>query len=390
MRILPGWPHRAEVVIAVSICSYFAVDFASKTGESNVVIGKKAVIAYIPPMESPQPQAAPSSTDRKRRRWPWLVGVFVAILYCSSAFFYNRSLPVDLGFATVEAPSDGIGAYFAMRDIQLTTDRVTADLLVTFGEELTECTPVCGLREEVTLLVSPSTQSRITLPRGTPVGYSTPIVLFLEGAPYTFPFDTYLSRIYVQAVTVDADRVANAVPLVAEILVPEGFVGWQIQLGYPGADSVETAASFLKKDVEKANADYAAPSPSVIDDGQSWAFMKMERAFSTKIIAILVLTLMVILAGLSVVASHDVQAGKRPNTFGMAGWLTGLLFAMPALRALLPGAPPLGSWIDILVFFWVEIATMISLATFVLFWVRQAPMKAGAAENEQVSAKETD
>jgi hypothetical protein len=152
-------------------------------------------------------------------------------------------------------------------------------------------------------------------------------------------------------------------------------VGWQIQLGYPGPDSVETAASFLKKDVQKANADYAAPSPSVMDSGQSWAFMKMERAFSTKIIALLVLTLMVILAGLSVVASHDVQAGKRPNTFGMAGWLTGLLFAMPALRALLPGAPPLGSWIDILVFFWVEIATMISLATFVLFWVRQAPDK---------------
>jgi hypothetical protein len=277
-----------------------------------------------------------------------------------------------------------------MRDIQLTTDRVTADLLVTFGEELTECNPVCGLREEVTLLVSPSTQSKITLPRGTPDGYSTPVVLFLEGAPYTYPFDTYLSRVYVQAVTIVSDGSAYAVPLVTEILVPEGFVGWHIQLGYPSADSTESAASFLKKDVEKANADYAAPSPSVIDTGQSWAFMKMERAFSTKIIALLVLTLMVILAGLSVVASHDVQAGKRPNTFGMAGWLTGLLFAMPALRALLPGAPPLGSWIDILVFFWVEIATMISLATFVLFWVRQAPMKAGAAENEQLPAKEAD
>jgi hypothetical protein len=116
--------------------------------------------------------------------------------------------------------------------------------------------------------------------------------------------------------------------------------------------------------------------------------MTMQRAFSTKIISVLVLILMVILAGLSIIASRDVQTGKRPNAFGMAAWLTGLIFAMPALRALLPGAPPLGSWIDILVFFWVEIATMISLATFVLFWVRQAPMQAQPADGEQAPSKE--
>lgn len=364
------------------------VEFASKTGESNEVIGKRVGIVYISAMASPQVQDAPSSTDRKRRRWPWLVGVFVVILYGSSAFFYNRSLPVDLGSATVETSSDGVGLYFAMKDIQLTTDRVTVDLLVEFGSELSECNPVCGLSKDVTLLISPSTQSKITLPRGTPVGYSTPIMLFLEGAPYTYPFDNYLSRVFVQAVTIESDGSAFPVPLVTEILVPEGFVGWQIQLGYPGTDSVDGVATFLSQDVKNANADYAAPSPSVMDSGQSWAFMNMQRAFSTKIIAILVLTLMIILAGLSVVASHDVQAGKRPNTFGMAGWLTGLLFAMPALRALLPGAPPLGSWIDILVFFWVEIATMISLATFVFFWVRQAPMKAGGVGDEQAQAKE--
>jgi hypothetical protein len=172
------------------------------------------------------------------------------------------------------------------------------------------------------------------------------------------------------------------------MLVPEGFVGWQVALGYPGTNTVESSATFLKKDVENVNAEYAASAPTVIDSGQSWAFMTMQRAFSTKIISVLVLILMVILAGLSIIASRDVQTGKRPNAFGMAAWLTGLIFAMPALRALLPGAPPLGSWIDILVFFWVEIATMISLATFVLFWVRQAPMQAQPADGEQAPSKE--
>ena len=346
------------------------------------MMGKKPSATYISPMASPEPQASLQSSVKKRSRWLWAVGVFVAILYCASAFFYNRTLPTDLGSSTVAPSSDGVGVYFAMKDIQLSSDRIAVDLVVTFGEELAECNPVCGLSRDVTLLISPSTQAKIQLPRGTPVGYSTPIGLFLEGAPYTYPFDSYLSRAHVQAVSVDSEGVAYAVPLVTEILVPEGFVGWQVELGYPGTDSVESAAAFLLKDFAKENANYVAQVPTVIDSGQSWAILEMQRAFSTKIIALLVLTLMVILAGLSVVASHDVQVGKRPMHFGMAGWLTGLLFAMPALRALLPGAPPLGSWIDILVFFWVEIATMISLATFVLFWVRQAPMRAQPTEGD--------
>ena len=358
---------------------------------------EKPSTGYLSPMASQEPQTdqpldKKKSTEKSKRRvrWTWAVAVFVAILYCTSAFFYNRSLPVDLGFATVEPSSDGVGAYFAMRDIQLETDRVSADLLVTFGEELAECTPLCGLREDVTLLVSPSTQSVIKLPRGTPAGYSIPIVLFLEGAPYSYPFDTYLSRVYVQAVTIDSGGTAYPVPLVAEFLVPEGFVGWQIQLGYPNADDNENAESFLKKDREQVNAEYVARAPTVIDSGQAFGYLSMERALSTKIIAVLVLFLMIILAGLAVIASHDVQVGKKTNDgLGMAAWLTGSLFAMPALRALLPGAPPLGSWIDILVFFWVEIATMISLATFVLFWIRQSTIKGLEPKEEQAPAKES-
>jgi len=342
-------------------------------------------------MASQEPQTTVQSSDKKKRRkrWPFVVGVVVAILYSSAAFFYNRSLPVDLGFATVEPSAGGIGVYFAMKDIQLSTDRITADMVVTFGEDVTECNPVCGLSKDVTLLVSPSTQSKIQLPRGTPNGYSTPITLFLEGAPYTYPFDTYLSRVYVQAVTIESNGSALALPLLTELLVPEGFVGWQIQLRYsPATGTAEINEDFIKQDSLGLDSGGISRVPSEMSDGQNWAYMKMERAFSTKIISVLVLMLMIILAGLSVVASHDVQVGKRENTFGMAGWLTGLLFAMPALRALIPGAPPLGSWIDILVFFWVEIATMVSLATFVLFWVRQASVKDLKARKKQDSAEE--
>ena len=77
----------------------------------------------------------------------------------------------------------------------------------------------------------------------------------------------------MQAVSVDSDGVAFAVPLVTEILFPEGFVGWQVDLGYPGTDSVESAEAFLLKDLLKENANYVAQVPTVSDSGQSWAFL---------------------------------------------------------------------------------------------------------------------
>lgn len=45
--------------------------------------------------------------------------------------------------------------------------------------------------------------------------------------------------------------------------------------------------------------------------------------------------------------------------------MTALLFALIPLRGFLPGDPPLGSWIDVLVFFWVELILMLSVAAVV-------------------------
>jgi hypothetical protein len=49
----------------------------------------------------------------------------------------------------------------------------------------------------------------------------------------------------------------------------------------------------------------------------------------------------------------------------VASWMTALLFALIPLRGFLPGSPPLGSWIDVLVFFWVELILMLSVAAVV-------------------------
>jgi hypothetical protein len=45
-----------------------------------------------------------------------------------------------------------------------------------------------------------------------------------------------------------------------------------------------------------------------------------------------------------------------------------MVISVPALRSVLPGAPPLGVGADDLVFLWVELAVILGLTLFVAAW----------------------
>jgi Domain of unknown function (DUF4436) len=46
-----------------------------------------------------------------------------------------------------------------------------------------------------------------------------------------------------------------------------------------------------------------------------------------------------------------------------------MIFSIPALRGLMPGAPPLGVHADLLVLVWVQLAVILGLSLFVITWV---------------------
>jgi hypothetical protein len=55
----------------------------------------------------------------------------------------------------------------------------------------------------------------------------------------------------------------------------------------------------------------------------------------------------------------------------LLSWLAAMLFAELPLRAALPGSPPSGSWVDVLVTLWVIVGLMLSLLIMVrAWWVR--------------------
>lgn len=69
--------------------------------------------------------------------------------------------------------------------------------------------------------------------------------------------------------------------------------------------------------------------------------------------------------------SSLVFLGVRRIEVTLIGALGAMIFALPALRNALPGAPPLGVRADILIFFWAELGAVIALCLFISAWARQ-------------------
>jgi Domain of unknown function (DUF4436) len=66
-----------------------------------------------------------------------------------------------------------------------------------------------------------------------------------------------------------------------------------------------------------------------------------------------------------------VFVGIRRIEVALVGALAAVIFALPALRNALPGAPPLGVRADIFIFFWAELGAVIALCLFIAAWTRQ-------------------
>jgi hypothetical protein len=61
--------------------------------------------------------------------------------------------------------------------------------------------------------------------------------------------------------------------------------------------------------------------------------------------------------------------GVRPLQPPMTGALAAMIFSIPAMRGIMPGAPPLGVQADALVLVWVQLAVILGLTLFVFTWV---------------------
>ena len=85
---------------------------------------------------------------------------------------------------------------------------------------------------------------------------------------------------------------------------------------------------------------------------------------------------MIVMTFCALILGSLVFLGVRRIEVTLVGALGAMIFALPALRNALPGAPPLGVRADMLIFFWAELGAIIALCLFVAAWARRdAAMK---------------
>ena len=202
--------------------------------------------------------------------------------------------------------------------------------------------------------------------RGSYLGRAS-IELGLDGDSSSYPFDQYTTEVFISAVVI-AKGAGSESDIVQDLLVQtttsSWATGWNMMIDLPTEPNTHQQVSI-------------------------W----LDRVFSTKLFAIGLLALMVVLAGVSLWIGILVASYRRPAEIVLMAWTTSLLFALPLLRNTLPNAPPIGAAIDIYVFFWVLTAALISTVLVTVTWTRLAKatlLKDELFENEQVSPDRSD
>jgi hypothetical protein len=116
--------------------------------------------------------------------------------------------------------------------------------------------------------------------------------------------------------------------------------------------------------LEMSRSDQASESPVGVDLNIQ---VKRPTSFIVMALAFYAAMALIGLSGLTI--GTLVFLGVRPLQPPMTGALAAMIFSIPALRGIMPGAPPLGVDADALVLVWVQLAVILGLTLFVITWV---------------------
>ena len=294
--------------------------------------------------------AAPATrTGRGRRRW-LTAGLIAVAVYLGVLVLYGSSTRLDVA-------TDQL-------DIQPAEDAIVAVELVSVhplggtAEAMVRVLPPgklldgdLRLREDLEVQITSSFPTerddqtrmgfevaKLEFPRGSSlVSLVDAATLSMEGRYQDYPYDVFRTTLVAQA-----SGPSGAIPSTRlEVLgdVPSWLIRGQ---------------------------EVGVPLVSVAD-------VELVRAGSTKTFVILLLVAMLVLGVLALLVSFAVITGRRKVEATMASWFAGMLFALIPLRLNLPGAPPIGVWMDFIVVLWVLLAIMVGLALFMTAWLRRTP-----------------
>jgi len=198
-----------------------------------------------------------------------------------------------------------------------------------------------GADRDLTLLIThDKTVEEIKLAAGAHIASSTFEVDLNDGSVAHYPFDSFVSRLDVQLTDGKA-----SLSLPARITVWEGVLGYNLHTtGKAGADPNEVQLAIA-----------------------------ISRGGAIILFALCAYGVMLVLGFCAVVMGVLTFINVRPPETGLIGSLAAFAFALPVLRGILPGSPPLGVQADMWVFLWAEMVNVLALALVVFKWAHAGP-----------------
>lgn len=211
------------------------------------------------------------------------------------------------------------------------------------------------------------------IPKGQAIGGGIELTVFITGDPQTYPFDKYeFGAVYTpedlelapadfqQLFQQGDDGLVHGPQILfgAEQLGPDGkpVPNSPIQIGMDGPP----------RGLQGWTEEWSIYS----SDSVMYVQAAIKRSGGVLAFVMVILLLMITIAVLALVVSTRVALKLRPIEATMASWFAALLFALIPLRTNMPGAPPIGAWIDVTVFFWVEAALLVAMSIFIVSWLR--------------------
>jgi hypothetical protein len=169
--------------------------------------------------------------------------------------------------------------------------------------------------------------------------------LDLNGDSDQWPFDSYSTEFLSADVLVGAGDEREFVPARVET---EGSIdGWSI------------------------SRNEGPPSPDSVGQGKS-VQIELRRALGPLTFDLGICLVLIALPTLAIFTTYQVVTRKREFQMPFLTWFAAMLFAIVPLRNILPGAPPPGAWIDMVLVLWVIIALVTSMVVYVITWYRQS------------------
>lgn len=280
-----------------------------------------------------------------------LAGLVTLIALGVSAYAYSASGKSRV-IERPEPVADGVNVILDLKSVDIDRNQITLRAeLVPRGRYLNEAEDTFAVPLRVTTKYVVSGPAISDVPAGQPVGNSYELVFPIDGDAQRYPLDRY------EYSYTDPQSPGGLIP--APLIRIDTMVG---NVAKPAIVSLWSDPGSLEGWTEQWNVVAAGPTLK--------AKLIIERSGGLLAFVTVVVALFIVVVGLTLVVAWSAFTGRKPAEAPFASWFAVMLFALIPLRINLPGAPPIGAWIDVLVFYWIEIALLAAMVIFIAGWFR--------------------